>query len=43
MNYSEGCFVGRIWDSVKDGQCIVTIKGNYIYCHLYTSDAADEG
>lgn len=31
MNYSEGCFVGRIWDSAKDGPCLVTIKGNYIY------------
>ena len=31
MNYSEGCFVGRIWDSVKGGPCLVTIKGNYIY------------
>jgi len=31
MNYSEGCFVGRIWDSAKGGPCLVTIKGNYIY------------
>ena len=31
MNYSEGCFVGRIWDSTKGGPCLVTIKGNYIY------------
>jgi len=31
MNYSEGCFVGRIWDNAKDGPCLVTIKGNYIY------------
>ena len=31
MNYSKGCFVGRIWDSAKGGPCLVTIKGNYIY------------
>ena len=31
MNYSEGCFVGRIWDGAKGGPCLVTIKGNYIY------------
>ena len=31
MNYSDGCFVGRIWDSAKGGPCLVTIKGNYIY------------
>ena len=31
MNYLEGCFVGRIWDNAKDGPCLVTIKGNYIY------------
>ena len=31
MNYSEGCFVGRIWDSAKGGPCLVTIKGDYIY------------
>ena len=31
MNYSEGCFVGRTWDSAKGGPCLVTIKGNYIY------------
>jgi len=31
MNYSEGCFVGRIWESAKGGPSLVTIKGNYIY------------
>ena len=31
MNYTEGCFVGRIWNAAKGGPCLVTIKDNYIY------------
>ena len=31
MNYTEGCFVGRIWNAAKGGPCIVTIKDNYVY------------
>ena len=31
MNYTEGCFVGRIWNAAKGGPCLVTIKDNYVY------------
>lgn len=31
MNYSEGCFIGRIWDNKKGGPCLVTIRDDYIY------------
>ena len=31
MDYSAGCFVGRIWDKTKAGPCLVTIRDEYIY------------
>ena len=31
MNYTEGCFVGRIWNAAQGGPCLVTIKDNYVY------------
>ena len=31
MNYSEGCFIGRIWDKKIGGPCLVNIKGDYIF------------
>jgi fumarylacetoacetate (FAA) hydrolase family protein len=31
MIYTEGCFVGRIWNKAKGGPCLVTIKDNYVY------------
>ena len=31
MDYSEGCFIGRIWDNKKGGPCLVTIRDDYIY------------
>ena len=31
MIYTEGCFVGRIWNATKGGPCLVTIKDNYVY------------
>ena len=31
MNYTVGCFVGRIWNAAKGGPCLVTIKDNYVY------------
>jgi len=31
MDYSAGCFVGRIWDKSKAGPCLVTIRDEYIY------------
>ena len=31
MDYSIGCFVGRIWNKAKNGPCLVTIRNEYIY------------
>ena len=31
MNYTEGCFVGRVWNTAQGGPCLVTIKDNYVY------------
>ena len=31
MNYSKGCFIGRIWDNSKDGPCLIKIKDGDVY------------
>ena len=31
MDYSIGCFVGRIWNKTKNGPCLITIRDEYIY------------
>ena len=31
MDYTQGCFVGRIWNTAQGGPCLVTIKDNYVY------------
>ena len=31
MNYSNGCFIGRIWDNSKDGPCLIKIKDGDVY------------
>ena len=31
MNYSMGCFVGRIWNTQKGGPCIVKVKDGFVY------------
>jgi fumarylacetoacetate (FAA) hydrolase family protein len=31
MNYSKGCFIGRIWDNLKDGPSLIKIKDGDVY------------
>ena len=31
MNYSKGCFIGRIWDNSKGGPCLIIIKDGDVY------------
>ena len=31
MNYSKGCFIGRIWDNSKDGPSLIKIKDGDVY------------
>ena len=31
MDYSKGCFIGRIWDNSKDGPCLIKIKDGDVY------------
>ncbi len=31
MNYSKGCFIGRIWDNSKDGPSLIKIKDVDVY------------
>ena len=31
MDYSNGCFVGRVWDNQKGGPCLIKVKEGYIY------------
>ncbi len=31
MNYSKGCFIGRIWDNSKGGPCLIKIKDGDVY------------
>ena len=31
MNYSMGCFVGRIWNTQKGGPCLVKVKDGFVY------------
>jgi len=31
MNYSMGCFVGRIWNTHKGGPCLVKVKDGFVY------------
>ena len=31
MDYSKGCFIGRIWDNSKNGPCLITIKDGNVY------------
>ena len=31
MDYSKGCFIGRIWDNSKNGPCLIRIKDGNVY------------
>ena len=31
MDYSKGCFIGRIWDNLKNGPCLIRIKDGNVY------------
>ena len=31
MNYSKGCFIGRIWDNSKGGPCLIKINDGDVY------------
>ena len=31
MDYSKGCFIGRIWDNSKNGPCLIRIKDGNLY------------
>ncbi len=31
MDYSKGCFIGRIWDNSKNGPCVIKINDGYVY------------
>src|SRR6056300_442412 len=31
MDYSNGCFVGRVWDNQKGGPCLIKVKDGYVY------------
>ena len=31
MDYSKGCFIGRIWDNSKNGPCLIKIKDGNVY------------
>ena len=36
MDYSKGCFIGRIWDNSKNGPCLIRIKDglNPVYTNV---------
>ena len=31
MNYSKGCFVGRVWSTEKGGPCLVKVRDGFVY------------
>jgi fumarylacetoacetate (FAA) hydrolase family protein len=31
MDYSKGCFIGRIWDNSKNGPCLIKINDGNVY------------
>ena len=31
MNYSKGCFVGRVWNTEKGGPCLVKVRDGFVY------------
>ena len=31
MDYSKGCFIGRIWDNSKNGPCLIRTKDGNVY------------
>ena len=31
MNYSKGCFVGRVWNAENGGPCLVKVRDGFVY------------
>jgi len=31
MDYSNGCFIGRVWHNVKGGPCLIKVKDGFVY------------
>ena len=31
MDYSNGCFIGRVWHNEKGGPCLIKVKDGFVY------------